>query len=311
MIKMKKTDRLTDLGRIFYVDEEYEDIVDAVITKGRELSHGKRLYFESADFEVQGNAILQRHENLSPDGVPNRLRLDNILMRHRNLNREQAQSYKNSMLKAGFTYPAAISYADTMLRKEGTVSALSWLETMATEMEACDVGKDDYSHSSNQGETIPATYGFHKADDMYIGQEEISWRLKQPSLARRLISTPERCGDLTQLRNLGKGCYEAEKAIAPAKYQTAYNAMTNTQKSVFWDSYNQRKRQLMEKITLSDTAKALIKRIYNNKKSDLPKLKANLVRLQKGQIKVRDPPSAEEWSIIWYRYTQRESMPGR
>ena len=36
-----------------------------------------------------------------------------------------------------------------------------------------------------------------------------------------------------------------------------------------------------------------------------------MVRLQKGQIKVRDPPDAEEWNVIWYRYTQRESMSGR
>ena len=51
-------DRFTYLGKIFHVSEEYEDIVDAVITKGRELSQGKRLYFESADFEVRGNAAL-------------------------------------------------------------------------------------------------------------------------------------------------------------------------------------------------------------------------------------------------------------
>ncbi|MFC1713562.1 hypothetical protein ACFL6S_07840 [Candidatus Poribacteria bacterium] len=299
--------RLTYLGNIFHVNEEYEDIVNAVITKGSELSQGHRLYFESADFQVQGNAILKRHEILSPDDVPAKLRLDNILMRHRNLNYEQAQSYKSCMLRAGFTYPVAISYADTMFRKEGTVSALSWLETMATEMEKCDVGKDDALHSANQGEAVPATYGFHKVDDMYIGQVETPWRLKQPSLVRRLITTPERCGNLTQLRNLGKGCYEAAKAPDPAQYQTAYNSMTNTQKSVFWDSYNQRKRQLMEKITLSGTAKALVKRIYKARSQELPKLKANLVRLQKGQIKVRDPPNDQEWEVIWYNYSKRES----
>ena len=306
-----KMPELTYLGKIFHVDEEYEDIVDAVITKGRELHQGQRLYFESADFEVRGNAILQRHENLSPDGVPNRLRLDNILMRHRNLNKEQAQSYKSCMLKAGFTYPAAIAYADTMLRKEGAISALSWLEKMATEMAACNVGEDDALHSSNQDETVPATYGFHKVDHVYAGELETPWLLKQSKPAKRLIATPGRCRNLTQLRNLGKGCYEAEKSVAPAQYQTAYNSMTNVQRSVFWDNYNMRKRKLMESVQLSDTAKALVKRVYSSRKPDLPKLKANLVRLQKGQIKVRDPPGAEEWSVIWYRYTQRESMPGR
>ena len=303
---IRKMSELTYLGNIFHVNEEYEDIVDAVITKGSELPQGQRLYFESGDFEVRGNAVLQRHENLSPDGVPNRLRLDNTLMRHRNLSKEQAQAYKADMLKAGFTYPAAISYADVMLRKEGTASTLSWLETMATEMAACDVGKDDAMHSNNQDQAVPATYGFHKADDMYIGQMETPWRLKQPSLVRRLISTPERCGNLTQLRNLGKGCYEAGKATIPAQYQTAYNSMTNTQKSVFWDAYNEQKRKLMEGIELSDTAKALVKRIYRVKRQEVPKLKANLVRLQKGQIKVRDPPKPEEWDVVWWHYGKRE-----
>ena len=300
--------RLTYLGNIFYVSEEYEDIVDAVLTKGSELSHGERLYFESADFEVQGNAILKRHEILSPDDVPIKLKLDNILMRHSHLNYEQAQSYKSCMLRAGFTYPVAISYADTMMRKEGTISALSWLETMATEMEACDVGKDDALHSDNQSETVPATYGFHKVDDMYVGDIEMPWVLKQPKPVQRLLTTPERCRNLTQLRNLGKGCYEAAKATDPAQYQTAYISMTNTQKSVFWDSYNHRKRQLMKKIALSDTAKALVKRIYKARRQELPKLKANLVRLQKGQIKVRDPPNDQEWEVIWYNYGKRESV---
>ena len=89
---------------------------------------------------------------------------------------------------------------------------------------------------------------------------------------------------------------------------TLYTGMTNNQKSVFWDSYNQRKRQLMEKITLSDTAKALVKRIYKARSQELLKLKANLVRLQKGQIKVRDPPTPEEWNVVWWHYSKRESV---
>ena len=300
-------DRFTYLGKIFHVSEEYQDIVDAVITKGRELSQGKRLYFESADFEVRGNAILKRHENQSPDGIPARLRIDNILMRHRTLNHEQAGLYKSYMLKAGFTYPAAISETDKMFRKEGVVYALSWLETMATEMEACDVGKNDALHSSNKGEAMPSTYGFHKVDDMYIGDLELPWVMKQPNLIQRLMTTPERCRDLYQLKKLGKGCYEAAKMPDPERYQKAYTAMSNTQKSVFWDAYNHRKRDLMKKIKLSATAKALIKRIYNSSKHDLPRLKANLVRLQKGQIKVRDPPNDQEWEVIWYNYSKRES----
>ena len=299
--------RLTYLGKIFYVTEEYEDIVDAILTKGSQLSHGERLYFESADFEVQGTAILQRHEVLSPDGVPERLRADNILLRHRYLNVEQAQLYKSYMLRAGFTYPAAITYADTMLRKEGPASTLSWLETIAAEMEKCDVGENDALHPQNREETAPPTYAFHKVDDMYAGEIEMPWMLKQHSLVQRLITTPKRCQDLYQLRKLGKGCYEATKEANPAQYQQVYSTMSNTQKSVFWDAYNTRKREFMEEIKLSDTSKALIKRIYSSKKDTLTRLKAHLTRIQKGQVKIRDPPAEEEWEVIWWHYQQRES----
>ena len=54
-------------------------------------------------------------------------------------------------------------------------------------------------------------------------------------------------------------------------------------------------------------SEALIKRIYGSRKHDLPRLKANLVRLQKGQIKVRDPPEEQEWEVVWWHYSRVES----
>ena len=297
--------RLTYLGEIFHVTEEFEDIVNAVITKGSELSHGQRLYFESADFEVSGPAILERHENTSPDGIPERLRLDNILLRHKNLSLEQAQFYKTQMLKAGFTYPDAISEIDMRLRKEGPESTLSWLETIASEMERCDVGEDDWSHPSNKDEAIPPTYGFHKIGDMFGTDYELPWLLRQPKLVRRLIATPKRCKALIQLKSLGKACYSAQTEKEPTQYQNVYLAMTNSQRTVFWDRYNIRKGKLLSEVRLSDTANALIKRIRTYRIERLPRLKANLVRLQKGQIKVQNPPSEDEWEVVWYNFTQR------
>jgi len=300
---------LTYLGNIFHVTEEYEDIVDAVISKGSSLSHGQRLYFESADFDVFGGAIMKRHEILSPDGVPERLRIDNILLRHRRINRDQAISYKDYMLRSGFTYDVAIAEMDKRIRTEGIDSTLSYLEKIASEMESCDVGLEDALHPSNSEEGIPPTYGFHKIDNMYIQPIEMPWILKQPELVRRLITTPERCKSLEQLRKLGKGCYEAEKTENPVPYQKVYVSMNNNQRAIFWDKYNLRKRQLMEGYKLSDSGKALVKRVQYAKKHELPRLKANLVRLQKGQIKMREPPSAEEWDVVWYYFTQRNASP--
>ena len=91
MSKMRKD--LTYLGKIFYVTEQYEDITDAIYTKGRSLSPGKRLIFESADFEVEGSIVVERHINNSPDGIPERLRLYNIINRHKSMSIDQAKQY--------------------------------------------------------------------------------------------------------------------------------------------------------------------------------------------------------------------------
>lgn len=295
---------LTYLGQIFHVTEEYEDITDAIFTKGRGLSPSKRLIFESADFEVQGNAILERHPILTPDSTPDQLRLDRIAMRHKYLNIEQIKQYKDYMLRAGFTYPAAISVADTMIKREGIGPALSWLEVMAREMEACDVSPEDAMHPSHRAEDMP-TYGFHKVDDIFSTGIETPWFLKQPDFVQRLLTTPERCKNIYQLKKLGKGCYEAEKESALKSYQRVYLSMTNDQRAVFWDKYNLRKRNIMEHMKLSSTARALVKRIKGSRRRDLPRLKANLVKLQKGQLKVSNPPSEEEWEVVWWNFSRR------
>jgi hypothetical protein len=293
---------LTYLGGIFQVTEQYEDIVDAVLTKGRERS-SQRIYFESADFEVKGSSILQRHEILSPDGVPERLRIDNILLRHK-MSTEQATKYKEYMLKAGFDYSQAILELDHRIKKEGAENTLSWLEIIAQEMEGCDVGEDDALHHSNGEEIIPATYGFHKIDSIYDTQPQQDWLEKQPHLVRRLITTPKRCKTIEQLKKLGQKCYQAANEPNATDYQKVYSSLTNAQQEVFWDAYNQRKRELMSVRELTDTAKALINQIYDA--VSLPKMKAKLVRIQKGQFKIRDPPDDLEWNIIWNHYRERE-----
>ena len=68
-----------------------------------------------------------------------------------------------------------------------------------------------------------------------------------------------------------------------------------------------RKRELMDKVELPETAKALIKRNYSSQKRDLLQLEASLVRLQKGKIKIGDQPSQEEWDVVWWHYGKRVS----
>jgi len=299
-------EKLTHLGRIFHLTEEHEDIVDAILTRGSELSGGDALIFQSADFDVKGRAVLQRHEILSPDGIPERLRYYNILTRHKNMSIEQAHVYRELMLKAGFDYSQAISELDNMIRQKTVEETLSWLEMVALKMESCDVSIKDALHPSNGEESIPPTYGFHKVDDIYERELEPLWFDKQPHYVQRLITTPRRCKTIEQLKKLGKKCYESEKEENPTDYQKAYLSLTNQQQSVFWDQYNSRKKELMKVRELSDTAEGLIALIEKSDETYLPRTKATLVQIQKGQIRVRDPPTDLEWNIIWNHYKQRE-----
>jgi len=280
-----------------------------VLTKGREAG-SQRDYFESADFEVKGSSILERHEILSPNGVHERLRIDNILLRHKILSKEQASKYSGLMVRADFTYSAAISQTDKLIRESGAEKTLSWLENIADEMEKCDIGKGDALHSDNrQEEPIPPTYGFHKIENIYEnGHKEIDWLEKQPVLVQRLITTPIRCKTLEQLTKLGKKCYEAKREKNPAEYQQVYLTLSNSQQEVFWTEYNSRKRKLLfiRADDISDTAMGLMSTIYKSDESTLSRTKARLTKVQKGQIKVRDPPSDKEWNYIWNHYKQRE-----
>lgn len=296
--------KLTRLGEIFNIDEEYEDIVHAVISKSSELGLDI-LLFESDDFAVSGGAILERHVNYSPDCIPERLRYYNIMNRHKEMTVQQAKVYRELMLRAEFTYRDAISAIDDMIKSEGISESFSWLERVALSMEECDVCEDDVTYRPKEP-APPPIYGFHKVDNMYAGESEVLWFNKQPAIVKRMITTPRRCKTIEQLKKLGRKCYEAETEENKTDYQTAYLSMTNVQRTAFWDEYNQKKRELMNVRELSDTAKGLISVIKDSYESSISKTKAKLVKIQKGQIKIREPPNMKEWNIIWNHYKQRE-----
>ena len=303
----------THLGRIFHVTEEYEDIVDAVLTKGRQLTGSDRWLFESADYEVHGGSILERHEILSPDGVPESLRADTLRMAFPGIEREKLVSYTMLMRDAGFTYSAAIRYFHRQVHYQGIDTVVRWLEQIAPELRACEPATDDLESIATDSEAervgMP-TYGYHRVSTVYHQPEERTWFDKQPHLVQRLLTTPARCTNLNQLRKLGKGCYEADGARAPAEYQSVYRGMTNSQQAVFWSNYNSRKEALLKSVPLRRTAQALLKRIQNASSRELRGLGRQLYNLQNGTCRVRDPPKGYEWDRLWYHYRKRRDGSG-
>lgn len=287
--------------RIFRVTEEYEDIVDAILTKGSTLGADRNL-FESADFDVKADAILQRHENLSPDRIPERLRTDNIQLRHPKLSPDEADRYKALMLKADFTYSAAIRHTDSLIRKYGFCEAMSWLEKIATEMDECRP-KDDLEGELSEA---PPLYGFHKVETIWEQPTEKHYQDKQPMLVQRLLTTPARCKNIQQLTKLGKKCFSAKDELAPVEYQKVYLDLTNKQQEVFWTNYNLKKKLLLMVDYYTTTTKALLNQIEKADEKTPKRLKARLWKIQHGQFKLQHPPQQKEYNILYNAYRQRE-----
>jgi len=300
--------QLTRLGKIFHITEELEDIIDAVLTKGREISHLDRLYFESSDFDSVGNAILERHENYSPDGIPERLRVDNILLRHPKLCSADAFQYKNLMLKADFTVAKVISHVDLMIRKQGYSETMSWLEQIAEAMDSCRP-KDRIESVDETDEDLngmPPLYGFHKIDTVFEQPEAQDYFEKQSQPVMRLFTTPERCKTLEQLTKLGKKCYEAEKIEQKTDYQQVYLSLSNSQREVFWTRYNSRKKEFLPSQPYTDSAKGLYVQVQKADERDMKGLSRKLWRIQHREIKVQNPPKEDEWNLLWNAYKQKE-----
>ena len=296
-----KTGELTRLGEIFYVTEDEEDFPDAVLTKGIQIAHLDRLYFECNDFSRAGDAILERHENYSPDGVPERLRVDNIRLRHPLLSREDAVRYNQLMLQAQFTYPDVISYLDSQIRRQGYSDAMSWLQPIASALDECR--PKDGIHSLDEEDEdlrgIPPQWGFHKIDSVWETSEDKSYFEKQPNLVQRLLTTPKRCQTLEQLAKLGKACYLAENAAHQKPYQQVYLSLSNTQKAVFWTNYELRKKGLTLSEPYTPTAKGLYQQIQRALPNDMKRIKRGLWKIQHAEINILNPPKDDEWTLLW------------
>lgn len=302
----------TRWGGIFHVTEEQEDIVDAVLTKGRSLSGADRLLFESSDYQVSGNTILERHENLSPDGVPESIRLDNLLLRFPDIPKDQLFHYKHLLLETELTYPVAVRLLHRTVRRDGIEPTLSWLESVADAfVQDCSADPDvlDVQREQLEEELGMPTYGYHKVGEMFESDTpEVEWLDRQPHLVQRLITTPERCNSLSQLKLLGKRCYEAD-AQTPGKlanYQQVYVSMSNAQRAVFWGYYHIRKSQLQPRKPATPTALALMQRIENADGKSLRRFKATLYKMQHGQIRLRELPADYEWNTLWSKVREME-----
>lgn len=173
----------------------------------------------------------------------------------------------------------------------GAERAIPYFEKIAlalAEVENIDpedaLEQDDYESPMETAEI----YAYHPIGE-YPEDDETPWIQTQPQWFQALIAKVRSSKSLSELKALGKKTYSLP--------------LSKDQSGVFWTEYQLKKRDLEEKIKPGPTAKALIQRI-TKANGNLRFLGHWLYKVQKGQVHVNNPPTPDEWEIIWKTYQQ-------
>ncbi|MDI9570293.1 MAG: hypothetical protein QM278_06160 [Pseudomonadota bacterium] len=126
---------------------------------------------------------------------------------------------------------------------------------------------------------------------------ELTWEERQSRSYRSLLTKARGMNDLDALRVLGKKVY----ALGLARDQAG----------VFWHEYGKTERRIMAEIgkPLSVSARRLLRLLHQvrNANGNLAALGARLFKIQRGTVKMADPPRKHEWIIIWAAYHDRQA----
>ena len=175
---------------------------------------------------------------------------------------------------------------------EKGISYFERLAKAAAEAEAID--PEDVTEDPEPYGDVPDTYSYHVIGE-YPEDDNTPWIEKQPRWFRKLIEKVKKCNKLDELTKIGKEVYQSK--------------LSRDQAGVFWTEYNLKKSQLEQSITLSPTASVFIRKIAGSN-GNLASLGAYLYKVQQGKIKVANPPSKHEWTIIWKAYQERKEVHG-
>ncbi len=144
-------------------------------------------------------------------------------------------------------------------------------------------------------EGIPDLYAYH-----VIGYDELAeainltWEERQPRSYKVLLRKVRESDELDALRDLGKKVYALDLA--------------RDQAGVFWHEYRKTERRIMDEIgkSLRPSARMLLLQV-RNANGNLAALGARLFKIQRGEVRMVDPPRKHEWIIIWAAYHDRQA----
>jgi len=162
-----------------------------------------------------------------------------------------------------------------------------------------DGARDDFDLSGDVDdayrEEIPDLYAYHAIGyDELTEAMELTWEERQPRSYRSLLGKVRGIADLDALRVLGKKVYAL--------------GLSRDQAGVFWYEYRKTERLIMVEIgkSLSVSARRLLQQV-RNANGNLASLGARLFKIQRGAVKIADPPRKHEWIVIWAAYHNRQA----
>ena len=165
--------------------------------------------------------------------------------------------------------------------------------------ETDDDADDGFEPSGDPDDTyreeIPDLYAYHVIGyDELAEAMDLTWEERQPRSYKGLLRKVRCIADLDALRDLGKRVYALDLA--------------RDQAGVFWYEYRKTERRIMAEIgkSLSISARRLLHQV-RNANGNLAALGARLFKIQRGDIKMADPPRKHEWIVIWEAYHDQQA----
>jgi len=311
---MKTTSSEIDL----FNHEEFGEGYLAMAYHVRDMNQLDRIIFE--DCAVADGAVVAPHLNVKSH-CPVHLRPE-ILQKRIGCTFHQAVSLADAWAIIEAT-AKMVNVFITGIKAKGIEESIAYFERLAMELAEVEVswdheagepfpddGDDDHGGISDGAgddfelsgdgddayrEDIPDLYAYHViGHDELTEAMELTWEERQSRSYRSMLTKVRGMNDLDVLRDLGKKVYAL--------------GLSRDQAGVFWYEYRKSERQIMEEIgkSLSVSARRLLHQV-RNANGNLATLGARLFKIQRGAVKMADPPRKHEWIVIWAAYHDRQA----
>ena len=291
--------------------EDYGEAYLGMAFHVRDMNQLDRMIFE--DCAVADGAVVAPHLNVKSH-CPVHLRPE-ILRKRIGCTFHQAVALADAWSIIEAT-PKMVDAFIGFVKVKGIEAGVAYFEHIAMNLAEVEVSwdldageplKDEADDDSDDGfepsgdpdeayrEEIPDVYAYHVIGyDELAEAMDLTWEERQPRSYKGLLRKVRCIADLDALRDLGKRVYALDLA--------------RDQAGVFWYEYRKTERRIMAEIgkSLSISARRLLHQV-RNANGNLAALGARLFKIQRGAVKMADPPRRHEWIIIWGAYHDRQA----